>query len=251
MSVFDSVPTTPVVLRADLPLDEAQLAAVAFLARYRAAPRSPTRADLRQFFQWASDLGLPPLAATRAHIELYRSSIEARPGRVDGRSAAVDGVRLLPVRPHRRPHRFEPAQPARHRAAVGPHRSHRRPGERGAERRPILQRSDGARLDTRTAYRWVRAIGKRAEIGHVHPHMLARRSSWPPSTPASRCVTSNSPPVTPTRGPPPGTTGDARTSTVTPPTPSSPSSPADDHAGSSDRRRCHRTPPSWCFGLRA
>ena len=43
-------------------------------------------------------------------------------------------------------------------------------GERNAG--PNLQRSDGARLDTRTAHRWVRAIGKRAGIGHVHPHML-------------------------------------------------------------------------------
>ena len=37
---------------------------------------------------------------------------------------------------------------------------------------PILRRADCARLDTRTAYRWVRAIGKRAGLDHVHPHML-------------------------------------------------------------------------------
>jgi hypothetical protein len=37
------------------------------------------------------------------------------------------------------------------------------------------------------------------------------RSSWPPSTPASRCATSRSPPVTPTPEPPPSTTGAART----------------------------------------
>jgi site-specific recombinase XerD len=37
---------------------------------------------------------------------------------------------------------------------------------------PILRRHDGARLDRRTAYRWVRAIGKRAGLGSVHPHML-------------------------------------------------------------------------------
>lgn len=36
MSVFDSVPTTPPLLAASEPvLDEAHLAAVAFLARYR------------------------------------------------------------------------------------------------------------------------------------------------------------------------------------------------------------------------
>jgi site-specific recombinase XerD len=37
---------------------------------------------------------------------------------------------------------------------------------------PILRRQDGQRLDRRTAHRWVRSIGKRAGLGHVHPHML-------------------------------------------------------------------------------
>ena len=54
MSVFDSVPTTPVVVRAGRPLlDEAQLAAVAFLARYRGRTLDSYRADLRQYFQLA------------------------------------------------------------------------------------------------------------------------------------------------------------------------------------------------------
>ncbi len=39
-------------------------------------------------------------------------------------------------------------------------------------RGPILRRHDGARLDRRTAHRWVGAIGKRASLGLVHPHML-------------------------------------------------------------------------------
>jgi len=37
---------------------------------------------------------------------------------------------------------------------------------------PILLRHDEQRLDRRTAHRWVRSIGKRAELGLVHPHML-------------------------------------------------------------------------------
>ena len=37
---------------------------------------------------------------------------------------------------------------------------------------PILCRRDRQRLDRRTAYRWVRSIGKRAGLGLVHPHML-------------------------------------------------------------------------------
>jgi integrase/recombinase XerD len=37
---------------------------------------------------------------------------------------------------------------------------------------PILIRNDGQRLDRRTANRWVKSIGRRAGLGHVHPHML-------------------------------------------------------------------------------
>jgi integrase/recombinase XerD len=37
---------------------------------------------------------------------------------------------------------------------------------------PVLTGHDGRRLDPRTAYRWVRSIGKRAGLDHVHPHML-------------------------------------------------------------------------------
>jgi integrase len=37
---------------------------------------------------------------------------------------------------------------------------------------PILVRRDGQRLDRRTAHRWVRAVGRRAGLGPVHPHML-------------------------------------------------------------------------------
>ena len=248
MSVFDSAPTTPVVLRAAQPLDEAQLAAVAFLARYRGRTLESYRADLPQFFQWASDLGLAPLAATRAHIELYRSSMDDRglaASTVDRRLSTVCGyyrfahidgrIGSNPAQYVRRP-RVHPAagrgmdrgdlaaflytaeRISRAHAALavllglnglrvseacgtnieelGLERGHRtlriigkgnQPatvplvprtartldlaiGERNAG--PILQRSDGARLDTRTAYRWVRAIGTRAGIGHVHPHML-------------------------------------------------------------------------------
>src|SRR5215216_2561244 len=79
MSVFESSPTTPPVLRADLPLlDEAQLAAAAFLARYNGRTLESYRADLRQYLQWADDVGLAPLAATRAHVELYRAWMEQR-----------------------------------------------------------------------------------------------------------------------------------------------------------------------------
>lgn len=44
---------------------------------------------------------------------------------------------------------------------------------------PILVRHDGQRLDRRTAHRWVKAIGKRAGLGHVHPHMLSAETLNP------------------------------------------------------------------------
>ena len=46
--------------------------------------------------------------------------------------------------------------------------SRRRRASRGTD----TAAPDGQRLDRRTAHRWVRAIGKRAGLGHVHPHML-------------------------------------------------------------------------------
>lgn len=59
-------------------VDEAQLAAAAFLARYSGRTLDAYRHDLRTFFQWAADIGLAVLEATRPHIELYRSALEKR-----------------------------------------------------------------------------------------------------------------------------------------------------------------------------
>jgi integrase/recombinase XerD len=58
--------------------DEAQLAAAAFLARYSGRTLEAYRQDLRSFFQWATDQHLMTLAASRAHIEIYRSTMEQR-----------------------------------------------------------------------------------------------------------------------------------------------------------------------------
>ena len=59
-------------------IDDAQLAAVAFLARYNGRTLDAYRHDLRSFLQWSSDNNLAVLAATRPHIELYRSWMEDR-----------------------------------------------------------------------------------------------------------------------------------------------------------------------------
>jgi integrase len=59
-------------------LDEARLAAAAYLARYSGRTLDAYRHDLRTFFQWAADMGLAVLDATRPHIELYRATLERR-----------------------------------------------------------------------------------------------------------------------------------------------------------------------------
>ena len=248
MDMFSS-PTTPLVVRAELPLlDEAQLAAASFLARCSGRTLESYRADMRQFFQWSADVGLAPLAASRAHIELYRSSMEARglaAATIDRRLstmcgffrfAHIDGrIPANPAQFVRRPHVHATTQRGMDRGELaaflytaervspmhaalavllglnglrvseacganiedlGLERGHRTLQIVGkgnkpagiplvprtartvdlaiAERTdgPILQRHDGQRLDSRTAYRWVRTIGRRAGLERVHPHML-------------------------------------------------------------------------------
>jgi hypothetical protein len=62
----------------DDPVDEAELAAAAFLARYQGRTLDAYRYDLRAFFQWASEDRIDILRATRPQIELYVRAMEAR-----------------------------------------------------------------------------------------------------------------------------------------------------------------------------
>jgi integrase/recombinase XerD len=62
----------------DDPVDEAELAAAAFLARYQGRTLEAYRYDLRAFFQWAADDRVDILKATRPQIELYVRAMEAR-----------------------------------------------------------------------------------------------------------------------------------------------------------------------------
>jgi site-specific recombinase XerD len=229
-------------------VDDAQLAAAAFLARYSGRTLEAYRHDLRGFFQWAADNNLAVLAATRPHIELYRSWMEERGlaastidrrlstvcgfyrfAHIDGRIASnpaqyvrrpqvhpstargLDrselGVFLFTAERHDHDHaalavllglnglRVSEAC-ATNVEDLGMERGHRtlqilgkgnKPamiplvprtartidlavGERSEG--PILRRQDSQRLDRRTAHRWIRAIGKQAGLGAVHPHML-------------------------------------------------------------------------------
>lgn len=51
--------------------DPTQLAALGFLARYRGQTAVEFRRDLKYFLAWCEQHNLPPLQATRPHLELY------------------------------------------------------------------------------------------------------------------------------------------------------------------------------------
>ena len=94
--------TVPVVWSSESATQNAHLAAAAFLARYRGRTLDAYRYDLRGFFQWASDVGLDVLSATRPHIELYRVATEARglaASTIDRRLSTVCGYYRLGWRP--------------------------------------------------------------------------------------------------------------------------------------------------------
>ena len=78
MTTIETTTTTIEMPRDDFVIDDAQLAAVAFLTRYSGRTLDAYRHDLRGFFQWASENKLAVLAATPPHSELYRSWMEAR-----------------------------------------------------------------------------------------------------------------------------------------------------------------------------
>ena len=78
MTTIETTTTTVETPRDGFVIDDAQLAAAAFLARYSGRTLDAYRHDLRGFFQWAADNNLAVLAATRPHIELYRSWMEDR-----------------------------------------------------------------------------------------------------------------------------------------------------------------------------
>jgi site-specific recombinase XerD len=76
------------------PLEEAHVAAAAFLTRYHGRTLDAYRHDLQVFFQWAIDVGLDVLTATRPQIELYVRALEERglaPATIDRRLSTVCG----------------------------------------------------------------------------------------------------------------------------------------------------------------
>src|ERR1044072_3966651 len=64
----------------DIRLDRDEIAAGAFLTRYREPTRSLYTLNLRQWFQFCADHGIAPLTASRAHIEVWARELEERHG---------------------------------------------------------------------------------------------------------------------------------------------------------------------------
>ncbi len=109
MTTIESAVMTIRALGGEYEVDEAQLAAVSFLARYNGRTLEAYRHDLRGFFQWATDHGIAVMQASRAHIELFRAWMEERglaASTIDRRLST--GLWVLPVRAHRRAHPLEP-----------------------------------------------------------------------------------------------------------------------------------------------
>ncbi len=294
MTTIETVTTTVDLPTDEFVIDEAQLAAVAFLARYSGRTLDAYRHDLRGFFQWAADGELTVLAATRPNIELYRSwmedrglaasTIDRRLSTVCGfyRFAHIDGrIASNPAQYVRRPQvhpsnargldrselavfLFTAEQYDREHAALavllglnGLRVSEacatniEDPASNGATGRSAFS----ARATSRPRSRWspvrlARSTWQSANVARDQSCAAAmdsgsigvpptagsarsasapawgqctltcceRRSSWPPSTPASPCATCRSPLATPTPERPRSTTGAARTSTAMRPT---------------------------------
>ena len=115
-TTIQSAATTLRAPGVEFEFDEAQLAAVSFLARYSGRTLEAYRRDLRGFFQWATGNRIVVLGANRAHIELFRawmedrglaaSTIDRRLSTVCGfyRFAHIDGrIRSNPAQYVRRP----------------------------------------------------------------------------------------------------------------------------------------------------
>jgi integrase/recombinase XerD len=78
VTTIETITTTVERPGAGFKVDDAQLAAVSFPARYSGRTLEAYRHDLRGYFQWASNNDVDVLKATRPHIELFRAWMEDR-----------------------------------------------------------------------------------------------------------------------------------------------------------------------------
>ena len=94
MTTIESITTAVAGRAVSFEIDDAQLAAVSFLARFSGRTLEGYRHDLRAYFQWAADNDVEVLEATRPHIELFRAWMEDRglaPSTIDRRLSTVCG----------------------------------------------------------------------------------------------------------------------------------------------------------------
>ena len=116
-TTIQSAATTLRAPGVEFEFDEAQLAAVSFLARYSGRTLEAYRHDLRGFFQWATDNRIVVLGANRAHIELFRAWMEDRglaASTIDRRLSTVCGLYRFAAAPwghHERHPRLEVEHP--------------------------------------------------------------------------------------------------------------------------------------------
>ncbi len=171
----------------DAGFDEAQLAAASFLARYGGRTLEAYRQDLRGFFQWAADHDVPVLAATRPHIELWRGSMEERglaASTIDRRLSTVCGfyrfahidgrIGSNPAEYVRRP-QVHPSDARRlDRTELGMFVAAADHYDNSHQALAVLLGLNGLRVSEacETNVEGVASTGKRAGLGHVHPHML-------------------------------------------------------------------------------
>ena len=161
MSVFQSSPTTPPVLRAELPLlNEAQLAAAASWPATTAAPGVLPGRSASVLPMGERRRSRPAGGDTSPHRAVPSLDGAPRTGPVHDRSASVNGLRLLPLRPHRR---SDPSEPSPVRApAEGPSVNATRHGPGRVGLVPLHRRTHftDARRPRRAA-RLERAIARR------------------------------------------------------------------------------------------
>jgi Phage integrase, N-terminal SAM-like domain len=216
-------------------VDDAQLAAAAFLARYSGRTLEAYRHDLRGFFQWAADNAIAVLEATRPAIELFRCWMEERglaASTIDRRLSTVCGfyrfahidrrISSNPAQFVRRPCGSAKRTPptsrtwavsgATERCASWARASSPRPSRScPARREPSTLPSASASRDRSCAVetgsastRAPRTGGSGRSVSGLAWDRCIRtcsgpRSSWRPSTRVFRFAISSSPPDTPTR----------------------------------------------------
>jgi integrase/recombinase XerD len=92
MTALILTPSVPSHSESTDPPDRAELAAAALLARYQGRTLEAYRHDLRGFFQWAAEVGLDILAATRPQVERWVRHLEEvglAPATIDRRLSTV------------------------------------------------------------------------------------------------------------------------------------------------------------------